>query len=173
MKNIPYYEVRDLSNIKQLVNDSCRIYADRTAYLVKRPGSEEYQKIKYSKVKEDVDALGTALINLGLKGKRIAVIGENRYEWAISYLAVITGVGIVVPLDRQLPEKELENCIKRSEVSAIMYSSKLEDSINKLFTNFENVEKYICFDDISDNGNFMSLSKVIKYGKMTRMASPR
>lgn len=165
MKNIPYYEVRDLSNIKQLVNDSCRIYADRTAYLVKRPGSEEYQKIKYSKVKEDVDALGTALINLGLKGKRIAVIGENRYEWAISYLAVITGVGIVVPLDRQLPEKELENCIKRSEVSAIMYSSKLEDSINKLFTNFENVEKYICFDDISDNGNFMSLSKVIKYGK--------
>ena len=165
MKNIPYYEVRDLSNIKQLVNDSCRIYADRTAYLVKRSGSEEYQKIKYSKVKEDVDALGTALINLGLKGKRIAVIGENRYEWAISYLAVITGVGIVVPLDRQLPEKELENCIKRSEVSAIMYSSKLEDSINKLFTNFENVEKYICFDDISDNGNFMSLSKVIKYGK--------
>ena len=165
MKNIPYYEVRDLSNIKQLVNDSCRIYADRTAYLVKRPGNEDYQEIKYSKVKEDVDALGTALINLGLKGKRIAVIGENRYEWAISYLAVITGVGVVVPLDRQLPEKEIDNCIKRSEVSAVIYSSKLEDSINKLFTNFENVEKYICFDDINDNGNFMSLANVIKYGK--------
>lgn len=165
MKNIPYYEVRDLSNIKQLVNDSCRIYADKTAYLVKRTGSEDYQEIKFSKVKEDVDALGTALINLGLKGKRIAVVGENRYEWAISYLAVITGVGIIVPLDRQLPEKELANCIKRSEVSAIIYSSKLEDSINKLFTEFETVEKYICFDDINDNGNFMSLSKVIKYGK--------
>ena len=68
MKNIPYYEVRDLSNIKQLVNDSCRIYADKTAYLVKRSGSEDYQEIKFSKVKEDVDALGTALINLGLKG---------------------------------------------------------------------------------------------------------
>ena len=165
MKNIPYYEVRDLSNIKQLVNDSCRIYADKTAYLVKRTGSEDYQEIKFSKVKEDVDALGTALINLGLKGKRIAVVGENRYEWAISYLAVITGVGIIVPLDRQLPEKEFANCIKRSEVSAIIYSSKLEDSINKLFTEFETVEKYICFDDINDNGNFMSLSKVIKYGK--------
>ena len=165
MKNIPYYEVRDLSNIKQLVNDSCRIYADKTAYLVKRTGSEDYQEIKFSKVKEDVDALGTALINLGLKGKRIAVVGENRYEWAISYLAVITGVGIVVPLDRQLPEKELSNCIKRSEVSAVIYSSKLEDSINKLFTDFENVEKFICFDDINDNGNFMSLANVIKYGK--------
>jgi len=165
MKNMPCYEVRDLSNIKQLVNDSCKIFADRTAYLVKKNGKAEYQPIKYSKVKEDVDALGTALIDLGLKNKRIAVIGENRYEWAISYLAVITGVGVVVPLDRQLPENELVTCIKRSEVSAIIYSSKLEDSINKLFTEFENVEKYICMDDISDNGNFMSLSKVIKLGK--------
>jgi len=64
LKNFPYYEVRDLSNIKQLVNDSCKIYADRTAYLVKKQGIEDYQEIKYSQVKEDVDAIGTALINL-------------------------------------------------------------------------------------------------------------
>ncbi len=165
MKNIPYYEVRDLKNLKQLVNDSCEIYADRTAYLVKRNGVEEYQPIKYSQVKKDVDALGTALIELGLKDKRIAVIGENRYEWAISYLAIITGVGVVVPLDKQLPENELENCIKRSKVNAIIYSSKVEDTINKLFVNFDNVEKYICFDDINDNGKFMSLSNLIKYGQ--------
>jgi len=165
MKKIPYYEVREIKNIKELVNGSCELYADRTAYLVKRGGQEEYQPIKYAQVKDDVDALGTALIDLGLKGKRIAVIGENRYEWAICYLAVITGVGVVVPLDRQLPEQEISNCVKRSEVSAILYSSKLEDSINKLFPTFENVEKYVCFDDINDNGNFMSLSKLITYGK--------
>ena len=165
MKDIPYYEVRDLTNLKQLVNDSCEIYADKTAYLVKKNGKEEYQEIKYSKVKKDVDALGTALIDLGLKDKRIAVVGENRYEWAISYLAVITGVGVVVPLDRQLPEKELENCIKRSNVNALMYSSKVEDTINKLFTSLDNIEKYVCFDDINDNGKFMSLSNLIKYGQ--------
>lgn len=165
MKNIPYYEVRDLKNLKQLVNESCEIYADKTAYLVKRNRVEEYQPIKYSQVKKDVDALGTALIELGLKDKRIAVIGENRYEWAISYLAVITGVGVVVPLDKQLPENELENCIKRSKVNALIYSSKVEDTINKLFVNFDNVEKYICFDDINDNGKFISLSSLIKYGQ--------
>lgn len=165
MKDIPYYEVRDLTNLKQLVNDSCEIYADKTAYLVKKNGKEEYQEIKYSKVKKDVDALGTALIDLGLKDKRIAVVGENRYEWAVSYLAVITGVGVVVPLDRQLPEKELENCIKRSNVNALMYSSKVEDTINKLFTSLDNIEKYVCFDDINDNGKFMSLSNLIKYGQ--------
>ena len=165
MKTINYYDVREVKNIKQLVNDSCEIYKDKAAYLVKREGIEGYQEIKYSQVKEDVDALGTALLHLGLNGNRIAVVGENRYEWAISYLATITGVGVIVPLDRQLPENELENCIKRSNVSAVMYSNKLEDSINKLFTKFENVEKYICFDDINDNGKFASLTKLIQLGK--------
>lgn len=165
MKNIAYYEVRDITNLKQLVNDSCRIFADRTAYLVKKNGKEDYQEIKYSQVKKDVDALGTALIDLGLKDKRIAVIGENRYEWAISYLAIITGVGVVVPLDRQLPENELKNCIKRSKADALMYSSKVEEAINNTFVDFDNIEKCICFDDINDNGKFMSLSKLIKYGQ--------
>ena len=50
-----------------------------------------------------IDALGTALINMGLKNKRIAVIGENRLEWEIAYLAIVCGTGIVVPLDKSLP----------------------------------------------------------------------
>lgn len=62
-----------------------------------------------------VDALGTALIDMGLKGKRIAVIGENRFEWEIAYLSVVCGTGIVVPLDKSLPENELKSLIDRSE----------------------------------------------------------
>ena len=80
---------------------------------------------------------GTALIDLGLKDKRIAVISENRYEWAISYLSVITGTGVVVPLDRQLPEREVENCIRRAEVSAIIYSNKLSETITEIGKNIE------------------------------------
>ncbi len=61
-----------------------------------------------------VDSLGTALINLGLKGKRIAIMEPNRYEWEIAYLSVVCGTGIVVPLDKSLPENELESLIERS-----------------------------------------------------------
>ena len=133
MKQSQYYEVRDVSNIKQLINDSTEIFKDRVAYYVKN-GTDDYTEIKYEQVKKDMDALGTALIKLGLKGKRIAVIGENRYEWAISYLAVINGTGIVVPLDKQLPKQEIESCVKRAKVSAVIYSGKLEDTMEDLIT---------------------------------------
>ena len=78
-----------------------------------------------------VDNLGTALIDMGLKGKRIAIIGENRYEWQIAYLAVVCGTGTVVPLDKSLPENELINLIERSEAQAIFYSAKYEETLKK------------------------------------------
>lgn len=78
---------------------------------------------------------GTALIKLGLKGKRIGVIGENRYEWGLSYLAVTCGTGIIVPLDKALPENEIQNLVERSEIEAICYSKKYDDIMKKLKEN--------------------------------------
>ncbi len=75
---------------------------------------------------------GTAFLKMGLKGKRVAVIGENRYEWGLSYLAITCGTGIVVPLDKALPENEIKNLIERSEVEAICYSSKYDEIMKKL-----------------------------------------
>ena len=78
---------------------------------------------------------GTAFIKLGLKGKRIAVISENRYEWGLSYLAITCGTGIVVPLDKALPENEIQNLVERSEVEAICYSKKYDETMKKLKEN--------------------------------------
>ncbi|MGI6669843.1 MAG: AMP-binding protein [Acetivibrionales bacterium] len=75
--------------------------------------------------KNDVDALGTALINIGLKGGRVAIIGENRYEWAVSYMAVVNGTGIVVPLDKELPENEIESLLTRAKADAVIFSGSL------------------------------------------------
>ena len=159
-----YNKVRDVKNIKQLVNDSCRIYKDRIAYYVKN-GTTEYTTIKYEQVKNDMDALGTALIKLGLKGERIAVIGENRYEWAISYLAVINGTGIIVPLDKQLPKQEIESCILRAKVSAIIYSGKLDETIGYITNRQSNIKYYIGMDLKEDEGIKLSLKKLMEIGK--------
>lgn len=165
MKNKGYYEVRDIKNIKQLLNDSCKIYKDRTAYYVKESGEPNYKEVKFSKVKQDVDALGTALIELGLKGKRIAIIGENRYEWACSYLATICGTGVVVPLDRQLPEKEIESCLKRANVTAIIYSDKVKEEIMNISDRISFIEYYIGMDAKQDSGKFISYSNLIEKGE--------
>ncbi len=164
MKQTPYYEAREVKNIKQLVNDSCEIFKNRPAYYVKN-GTSQYTTILYKQVKEDMDALGTAFIKLGLKNRRIAIIGENRYEWAISYLAIINGTGIVVPLDKQLPKQEIESCIKRARVSAIIYSEKLEETIEEIINRNDTIQ-YCIGMDLQENGEKKySLKKLIQIGK--------
>lgn len=119
------YDYLKITDLKDMLNKSGKEYANQTAYQLK---IEEgiYKNISHKEVREMIDALGTALIDMGLKNKRIAVIGENRLEWEIAYLSIVCGTGIVVPLDKSLPENELRNLIERSEVEAIFYSKKYE-----------------------------------------------
>ena len=120
------YEIMQITDLKDMLNKSGKKYADKIAYKIKIE-DKKYKKISHKEVREMIDALGTALINIGLKNKRIAVIGENRYEWEIAYLSIVCGTGIVVPLDKSLPENELRTLIERSGVEAIFYSKKYED----------------------------------------------
>lgn len=120
------YDYIEIKNLKEMLNKTRNIYAKKTAYKI-RTQDNQYKTITHEEVRDMVDCLGTALIDLGLKGKRIAVIGQNRYEWEIAYLSVVCGTGIVVPLDKSLPSNELESLIERSEVEAIFYTNKYEE----------------------------------------------
>ena len=120
-------EVRDL---KDMLEKTGKLYGDRPGYKIK-VGEGKYETYTHKEIRNMINYLGTALINLGLKDKRIAVIGENRYEWELAYLSVVCGTGIIVPLDRSLPANELEELIERSEVEAIFYSKKYEETIKK------------------------------------------
>ena len=130
MENIykkPLYPVKTITDLKDVLEKSVEEFSEKTAFLTKCDG--QYMPIKYSQFKSDVDALGTALIDLGLKDKRIAVIGENRYEWAVAYMAVVCGTGIVVPLDKELPEEECHALIDIAELEAIIYSPKNANTV--------------------------------------------
>jgi long-chain acyl-CoA synthetase len=113
-------------DLKQMIESSVELYGANIAFHVKDKVGGPYRGITYKEAKTDMDALGTALISMSLKGKSIAIIGENRYEWAISYLAVVCGTGIVVPLDKELGAPELEQLGKESEAECVIYSSKYE-----------------------------------------------
>ena len=164
MRNKPLYEVREIENLKQMLKESAELYKDNTAYLVKND-KKEYINIMYPQVLDDMNALGTALIDLGLKGKRIAVIGENRYEWAISYLAVINGVGVIVPLDKQLPQNEIISCMERAEVDCVIYSGKLQETIDVIAEMEDMASFYINMDLENEDGKYLSLKKLINKGK--------
>ena len=91
---------RPVTDIKNILETSAELYGDNPLFLQKFDKNEPFQEISYSKVLADVNALGTALIELGLKDKHIGVIGKNCYEWAESYLAVVGGTGVVVSESR-------------------------------------------------------------------------
>lgn len=125
-----------------------------------------YIEITHKQVRDMINSLGTALISLGLKDKRIAVIGENRYEWEIAYLATCCGAGVVVPLDKLLPEKELESLIERSDVEAIFFSGKYEEALRKIKDNPSNKLKYLISMDRSRKENdIYSEQELIEEGK--------
>src|SRR3989339_379554 len=107
------FENRKITDLKDMLNQSSELFKDNKIFNIKNKDNS-YTEIKYSEFKNDVDALGTALLNLDLKNKFIAIISENRYEWCTTYLGTVCGVGIIVPIDKELPIKEKENLLKRS-----------------------------------------------------------
>ena len=126
-------KVKDVKTIKDSFDLTTKTLPNKVAFLEKRPDQKEFRNITYSEFRKDVISIGTALIkNLNLKGKRIAIIGENSYEWAVSYFAVVCGAGLVVPLDKELPANEIANLVRRSKAEAIFYSNRKRDLINSI-----------------------------------------
>ena len=162
------YDVLEIKDLKDMLNKTKELYGDKIAYKIRKKDGEKGEYITYThrEVRDMVDALGTALIDMGLKGKRIAVIGENRFEWEIAYLSIACGTGIVVPLDRSLPENELKSLIERSGVSAIFYSKKYEESLKKIkLQGVGNLKHLISFDLVEHEDGIYSQKELIEVGK--------
>lgn len=160
------HEIIEIKDLKDMLKKSGEIYGDRPAYLFKTEEEGKFDTITHKEFRHMVDSLGTAFIKLGLKGKRIAVIGENRYEWGLSYLAVTCGTGIVVPLDKSLPENEIKSLIERSEVEAICYSSKYDEIMEKLKKENVGKLKHLISMDLNEHKDgIYSLKELVKKGE--------
>ncbi len=162
----PIHKVPKYENLKEMLEKTEEIYGNRPAYQFKTQKFGEFKEITHKDFREEIRELGTALIDIGLKGKRIAIISENRYEWEVAYLAIVTGVGIVVPLDRALPANEIEHLIKRSEVEAIFYSSKYDEIMEEIKKkNNTKVKYFIIMDLKKQTKEVYSQEEFIKKGK--------
>lgn len=143
-RETPYEDATHYKTVKEFFLKSIKSYPNNPCILEKPNHKEPYKTITYKEFGEDVLALGTALINvLNLKDKRVIIIGETQYGWYVSYMAMLCGVGIAVPTDRELPVNELENIVRRSKASAIIYSPKKEEDIKKIKEKVPEVEYFI------------------------------
>ena len=148
-------------DIKQLIYNSVKLYPNNIAFTtkIKNANNEtEYINHTYTDLLNDINAFGTSLYKLGLKNKRVAVIGYNCYEWAVAHLSNLLGNIVSVPLDKGLQIGELENSLVRSEVEAIVFDHKLEEVMKEIIKNGKTkIKYYICTEKMPEYLYFYDL----------------
>lgn len=148
-ENYPLYEVRNLYSLRQLVDENAVMFAEKPAFKYKV--GKEVVSVTYSEFKTQVDALGSALCELGYDDTHIAIIGVNSFEWVRSYFAALNLKGAVVPVDKDLTPDETEYIINTSEAKVVFHSGKaVAKKLNELEPKLQSVELFICFDEPED-----------------------
>lgn len=160
-----FRDVPIFNNIKEVIYNSVKLYKNNIAFVTKikkEDKSVEYVNHTYQNLLDDINAFGTSLYKLGLKGKRIAICGRNRYEWVVAHLSNLFGGIVSVPIDKELQLNELEDSLIRSEVDAIVFDEKYQGNIDIIKQNgktnihnficMSNLEGYIKFHELLENG---------------------
>ncbi len=165
MKNEILYETKEFKDLKEMLNNAYTEFAKNIAFVIKHKEGKEvkYEDITYEELGSQMNALGTELIDMGYKGKKIAVIGKNRYEWVLAYTAVINGVGVVVPLDKGLPEDEIEMSLTKSKAEIVFCEENYVETLKNIFARGKtSLSKIICMDDVE---GLTTVKELVEKGK--------
>ncbi|MGI5898831.1 MAG: AMP-binding protein [Christensenellales bacterium] len=152
-----------LVDLKALLAAAREEYGDRIAFCeLVRGVSVSYS---YVRLFDDVNALGAALISLGLQGKHIALIGENSYNWIVAYLSVICGCGVIVPLDKELTKNGLGHLVKKSDAEAVICSKAFGDAMRALMSENSAVANIVIMGETDESDSIHSMDRLIELGK--------
>ena len=162
-----YHEQTHYKTVKEIFVRSREKFAKQPFILEKFNPKEAFKEITFKEFTDDVIALGTALTNkYNLKDERIVIIGENTYNWYVSYMAMLCGVGIAVPVDKELPSNEIENVIERSKATAVIFSTKKKEVIKKVENNLPRVKYFIQMNsDEKLVGRTVGFNTILNEGK--------
>ena len=158
-----FYSVREIRDFRDLLWQSEELFSSRPAFKYYNKDGN-IQEITFKELKENVQYLGTALCNLGLKDAKIAVIGNNSWKWCCSYFAVTCGTGVIVPIDKELMPDDIRNLISTADCKAVFCDEKAwkklsqviaelpEDIVYVIFEAEISEEKLLHFDDLLEEG---------------------
>ncbi len=161
--NYPLYNVRDCKSIRQLVDEGAAMFGDKPAFRYRT--GKTITDVTYKELRHQMDSFGTALCVLGIENKHIAIIGNNRYEWALSYLTVLNSNAVVVPVDKDLSVEETKYILEFSDCSAVIYAKCVEEKISSIIEDLPNITHYICMDEPAVNDDMhYSMSELLSRG---------
>lgn len=160
-KNYPLYSVPNITSIQEMIIKSARAYSDKTALedLAESP----IPKVSFKELKELIIKFGKALEEIGLNERdHIAVIGENRVQWGITYLTSMTFDFVIVPIDRNLPQSDILNILHESDAKAIVFSNTFKEFLVDKKETLSKLKYLISMDDKISAGNIYSMTEIIE-----------
>ena len=172
------YESKKYDNLRDLMMSACEMHGARDAFIFRRNPQQSEIHRSFHEFGEDIKAFGTYLLNSEFAGDKLAVVGENSYEWFVSYNAILSTDSVGVPLDRALPEDELVALLKRSESKILIYHHKHHKMMLNIAKRQDNgeddivVRKFIVMyregvkdTDWPDDDRFASFYDLLEEGK--------
>lgn len=170
MENIkqltPAFDGYVYTDFRDMLNRSAERYGEHDAFIVKKGRSRknaEYEHISFRRFRDDVKSFGEGLLAKHGAGRKIAIIGKNRYEWLLSYFTILGGLGVCVPLDKGIPYEELESSLIRSGSDILIFDSDHEELIKRLIENdTTKVHTFISMDPVE---GFPSVGDYIREGE--------
>ena len=152
-----------VGNLRDIVDRCANMYGNNILFSEKKDGIiMSYGALK---LKEDVEALGTKLIEMGMKDSHIAIIGENSYNWVVSFFAAAAGCGVAVPIDKELPDEEIIRMLNKGDVDVVFCSDTYIPVMIKHYKEVNKLKWVIGFDKIPEKEGFYNIKTLIKDGR--------
>ncbi len=162
--NSPLVDVRKIADLREMLLGSVETYGDKAAFLTKPSKGGDYVPVSYQQYGADVEAVGTALLQRGFRqDARVAIVAETRYEWYVSYLSVVTGEAIIVPLDKELPAHELQNMLEIAEVSCVFYAKTYAETILNAARELPKMKLLVPFDEKPEVDDLLEGQSIVSF----------
>ncbi len=160
-ENYPLDYVEKFSSIKEMLYLAEKEAGDNIAFKYNEGGIKE---VTYKTFRHTVLSLGTALASRGFADKHIACLSENRYKWIVAFLTMLCSEGVYVPIDKELPGKDILNVIIHSDSELVFCSKKYEDLLAENASVIDKVKYFISFDRAEHDGMFLSFDRLVEEG---------
>lgn len=115
----------DFTNFKQLVDANADTHPQETAFQFHH--NKQLITIMYQKFRDDIQTLCSYLFQKGLFRSKIAVLGENSYEWILTYFSVVMSNNIIVPIDKELSNDDIAYLLDFSGAELLVYADSYAD----------------------------------------------
>ena len=159
MSNINIKPTKRYDNIKEMLDDTAKMYGSQDAFRYKS-GKEIVSKT-YNDIRNDSMTFSNVLKSLDLLSKHIAVIGVTSYEWIVTYFGTVNSNSVIVPIDKELPGDDIAELLDRADISALVYDKVLSDRIDTIRANCKNIRYYIDMNAENSTDDTLSFAQLM------------